>query len=295
MTSKLRQPPPGSALLTAELVESKRRSDAAEPVAFREAVLAAHIARSQRRKGPAQPDLQPSDLAVVLGTKVRMAAAAAAKAGELLQAANRAIADAQSGSRTDVGAIVRVTALSGYRNSEHQALLWRAYFTRYYDQTDRARQRLAGGPHSPEAVRYMLDVYKIPWRIAAPGYSNHQAGIAIDFRQMLKGTDRIRNSTDRAEIERWRTTWFFHWLQQNAAQFGFQPYIAEPWHWEYRPAHAQREQEALATEMKVFGCESSGEKEYWGPEEAEEPMREGWAQVEEWEAEGFGSLGSSET
>jgi GH25 family lysozyme M1 (1,4-beta-N-acetylmuramidase)/LAS superfamily LD-carboxypeptidase LdcB len=274
----------GPALLTAGLMESERWSDAAEQVAFREAVLAAHIARTKQRKGPAHPDLQPSDLAVVPGTKVKMATAAAARAGELLQAANRAITDARSASGTDIGATVKITAQSGYRGSEHQARLWRAYFTRYYNQTDRARQRLAGGPHSPAAVKYMLDVYKIPRRIAAPGYSNHQPGIAIDFRQVLKSTDRIRNSTERAAIERWRTTWFYRWLQQHAARFGFQPYTAEPWHWEYRPDGAQREQEALAFEMEEPVSERWAEEERWGPEEAEEPEFEGWAETEQWEA-----------
>jgi hypothetical protein len=274
----------GPALLTAGLMESERWSDTAEQVAFREAVLAAHIARTKQRKGPAHPDLQPSDLAVVPGTKIKMATAAAAKAGELLQAANRAITDARSASGTDIGATVKVTAQSGYRGSEHQARLWRAYFTRYYNQTDRARQRLTGGPHSSAAVKYMLDVYRIPRRIAAPGYSNHQAGIAIDFRQVLKGTDRIRNSTARAAIERWRTTWFYRWLQQHAARFGFQPYTAEPWHWEYRPAGAQREQEAFAFEMEEPESESSDEDERWGPEEAEEPELQGWAETRQWEA-----------
>jgi phosphatidylserine/phosphatidylglycerophosphate/cardiolipin synthase-like enzyme/LAS superfamily LD-carboxypeptidase LdcB len=274
----------GPALLTAGLMESERWSDAAEQVAFREAVLAAHIARTKQRKGPAHPDLQLAELTVVPGTKVKMATAAAAKAGELLQAANRAITDARSASRTDIGATVKVTGQSGYRGSEHQARLWRAYFTRYYNQTDQARQRLAGGPHSPAAVKYMLDVYKIPRRIAAPGYSNHQAGIAIDFRQVLKGKDRIRNSTDRAAIQRWRTTWFYRWLQQHAARFGFQPYTAEPWHWEYRPDGAQREEEALVFEMEEPESERWADEEQWGPEEAEEPELEGWAETEQREA-----------
>jgi hypothetical protein len=39
------------------------------------------------------------------------------------------------------------------------------------------------GPHSAEAVRYMLEVFHLPRWVAAPGFSNHQAGIAIDLQQ----------------------------------------------------------------------------------------------------------------
>ena len=228
---------------TRDLMEAERWWEAAEQVAFREAVLAAHIERTRQRKGPARADLQPSQLADVAGTDVQMASDAAARAGELLQAANQAIATARRAGSGGIGATVKVTAQSGYRGSDHQTRLWRAYFTRYYNETDRARSQLAGGRHSPAAVAYMLDVFAIPRRIAAPGYSNHQAGIAIDFRQVLKGTDRIRNSTSATAVARWRASWFFRWLQENAARFGFRPYSAEPWHWEYRPAGTGREHE----------------------------------------------------
>ena len=224
---------------TRDLVEAARWSGSPEQVAFREAVLKEAIER-RRKKKPPKPDLQLSQLATVPGTNIKMAVAAAARAGELLQAANDAIAAARRAGAADIGMTVKVTAQSGYRGSDHQARVWRGYFERYYRETDEARRRLPGGPHSPAAIAYMLDVYRIPRRIAAPGYSNHQAGTAIDFRQVLKGTDRIRNSTSDAAIAQWRNSWFFRWLRENAARFGFQPYSAEPWHWEYRPSGAQR-------------------------------------------------------
>jgi hypothetical protein len=71
-------------------------------------------------------------------------------------------------------------------------------------------------------------------KIAAPGFSNHQAGLAIDFWQERTKGNRIANSTDRAAVQKWRATWFFAWLQANAARFQFEEYTREPWHWTYR-------------------------------------------------------------
>src|SRR5467141_4225413 len=81
----------------------------------------------------------------------------------------------------------------------------------------------------------MLDVFKLPNRIAAPGYSNHQGGIAVDFQQNRAKGSEISNSYEPNEQKKWRASWFFDWLKNNGAQFGFRPYIREAWHWEYRP------------------------------------------------------------
>lgn len=52
--------------------------------------------------------------------------------------------------------------------------------------------------------------------VAAPGYSNHQAGTALDIE-----SDGGTNAA-------------FRWLTANAARFGFHRTVAsEPWHWEY--------------------------------------------------------------
>lgn len=52
---------------------------------------------------------------------------------------------------------------------------------------------------------------------AAPGFSNHQAGIAVDIETAIG-----RNAA-------------FEWLTENAATYGFRRTVAsEPWHWEWR-------------------------------------------------------------
>ncbi len=58
-----------------------------------------------------------------------------------------------------------------------------------------------------------------PYAIAAkPGYSNHQAGTAVDLA--------TANGTNAA----------FRWLNKRAADFGFRRTVSsEPWHWEWFP------------------------------------------------------------
>jgi LAS superfamily LD-carboxypeptidase LdcB len=206
-----------------------------EQQAFRQQVLDAHLARSRRLKGLPQPDLTDRQLAPVHGTSVTMRPDAAAAADHLFEAANADLASAQAAGDADALRTRRLTANSGYRGSDHQRSLWLGYFRNYYNKTRKQRAAIADGPHSAKAVSYMLDVFNLPNRIAAPGYSNHQGGIAIDFMQDRAKGYPISNSYEEGEQRKWRATWFFDWLQRNAARFGFKQYKKEAWHWEYRP------------------------------------------------------------
>ena len=235
-----------------------------EQVAFRERVLREHINRSYGRRGPAQPDLAASERRLVAGTKVEMATAAAAAASRLLEAANRALVVARETGTPDSGNTIRITGSSGYRGQAHQARVWRRHFKGYYDRTLRARQALSAGPHSEEALRYMLDVFHIPRRVAAPGYSNHQAGIAIDLWQERSSGNRLSNDSSPEARARWRTTWLWGWLNGNAAAFGFRPYEHEEWHWEYKPGAAQREDESSGSAFEAdedFRASDASEEE----------------------------------
>ncbi|MCX5394791.1 D-alanyl-D-alanine carboxypeptidase family protein [Streptomyces sp. NBC_00094] len=209
-----------------------------DQLAFRQRVLDAHLARTRARKGKPGRDLAPEELTSVPGTSIAMRSDAAEAAGRLLAAARRALAAAQTTGQEDAARTVRLTGGSGYRGRAHQQRLWLGYFRRYYSQSADARAGLPGGPHGDAAVRYMLDVFGIPSRIAAPGYSNHQNGIAIDFLQMRGRGQAIANSTGARAVARWRATWFFGWLTTHAHRFGFVPYAKEPWHWIYRGSGA---------------------------------------------------------
>lgn len=199
--------------------------------AFREQVLSAHIARSSKRKGQPLPDLDGAELATVPGTGVKMRSDAASAAGSLLAAANQALAAAQQVGDKDAAETLRLSARSGYRGRSDQERVWRQYFPKHYNNTAARRATLPGGEHGDSAIEEMVS-YISP-KVAAPGFSNHQAGVAIDFWQERTKGNRIENSTDNAAVKMWQKSWFFDWLQQNAGSYQFQEYNKEPWHWVY--------------------------------------------------------------
>jgi monoamine oxidase len=227
----------------------------AEQEDFRARVLAEHIARSReasRKAGRApQRDLREDELSDVPGTCstahgrttcVRTLPATAEAAGQLLKAANADLGVARQGADPDALRTVNLTATSGYRGSDTQKRLWLSYFaTKYYKASFAARAKISDGPHSDAAVDYMLRPrseggFGIPGRIAAPGFSNHQGGIAIDFWQERTKGDKIGNESDDQSRCRWRQSWFHGWLRTHAAAYGFQPIATEEWHWEHRPS-----------------------------------------------------------
>lgn len=93
--------------------------------------------------------------------------------------------------------------VSGYRSGEQQERLWRSALVRY---------------GSPEAARR--------W-VAPPGSSAHQSGRAVDLY--------LGARNDSGNVAQLRTMPAYGWLLTNARRFGFYPYEAEPWHWEYNP------------------------------------------------------------
>lgn len=130
---------------------------------------------------------------------------------------------------------------SGFRNPERQRRLWEQALKRY---------------GSPQAAR--------KW-VAPPGSSPHQSGRAIDF--YLGG----RNSS--GNVASLRRLPAYKWLVENAACFGFYPYEAEPWHWEYNPSAGSESEIALHSEelLEEFqdGVEFSFESDERGPLQTE--------------------------
>ena len=103
-----------------ELLESEVWSGTANQIAFRDRVLAAHIARSKAARGAAQQDLRRAELKTIPGTSIETRADTADAAGRLLAAANADLAAAQKAGDADAQRTVRLTATSGYRSSAHQ-------------------------------------------------------------------------------------------------------------------------------------------------------------------------------
>lgn len=93
--------------------------------------------------------------------------------------------------------------ISGYRSTARQRGLFAAAVRRY---------------GSEQAAR--------KW-VAKPGGSAHHSGRAVDV--YLGYRISSGNATNMRKTPAWR------WLRENAVRFGFYPYEAEPWHWEYNP------------------------------------------------------------
>lgn len=150
---------------------------------------------------------------------------------EAAESCKKLFAAARSDIAADSNIKVTLGLTSAYRSASHQFQLWQDYFPDYYKNTTSQREAIAAGIHSEEAAQ-LLAKYIRP-KIAAPGYSNHNKGLAVDFKNTENGIT-LRNKTKKEDIEKWQASWFWKWLNANAAQNNFYAYVAEPWHWEYR-------------------------------------------------------------
>jgi D-alanyl-D-alanine carboxypeptidase len=121
--------------------------------------------------------------------------------------------------RSAAGAGVHLLLVSGFRSIRHQAEI--------------IRRKLAAG----QSIEAILAVN------AAPGYSEHHTGRAVDI--ATPGTRPLTAEFDGSAA--------FQWLQANAATFGFRmPYGRdnrfgfeyEPWHWSQVETQERRRKDA---------------------------------------------------
>ncbi|MGE2713771.1 D-alanyl-D-alanine carboxypeptidase family protein [Mycolicibacterium litorale] len=206
-----------------------------ELMAFMRQVYQLHVERSEGNFVDTLPDSALAEIAP--GHKARKDAAL--KARELLAAARAAL------EREGLAGTVRIGVLSAYRSADLQFAIWQGKmkkgkggFPFYYVKTKSVRQLPEyGGEHSANAAEYLVDYMRR--YVAAPGYSNHQDGLAIDF-----GT----RKGEGALIKLYEGSWFHNWMKVNAKKFGFHPLASEAWHWTYRPPSGAREAESWAAE-----------------------------------------------
>lgn len=120
-----------------------------------------------------------------------------------------------------------ISVYSAYRSVEKDTAAWRQTFKKHFKATKNARAKLKGGKYGAEAVEMMV---KIMRRLkAAPGFSKHTSGVAVDFKTI---EDKDILIADSNQHERWKKTWFHKWLVKNAKRFKFKPLSTEAWHWE---------------------------------------------------------------
>jgi D-alanyl-D-alanine carboxypeptidase len=121
-----------------------------------------------------------------------------------------------------------VGVFSAYRSIEHDRAAWRGAFEKYFKATKDERARLKGGEYGNRAVALMVNIM---WRYkAAPGFSKHTSGMAVDFKTTEGGVTFVADSNQNG---RWEKTWFHKWLAKNAKRFKFGPLATEAWHWVY--------------------------------------------------------------
>ena len=226
----------------AETIPSSRlRWEGAAPaqLAFMRRVYDVNLARSSRR-GTFTPDVPATGLSVVEG-HFRARHAVAVSCRHLL--AHARAAAAREGVRVEVG------LTSAYRSASRQFELWQRYFPRYYARTQAQRRELEGGEHGGAAVQYLARFVRV--RIATPGFSNHNDGRAVDFRNVEDG-DTLENESTDAAVAAWQRSWFWRWLGQHAATYGFHQNTAinEPWHWEHRAPTGDDTSDALETSRR---------------------------------------------
>ncbi len=72
--------------------------------------------------------------------------------------------------------------------------------------------------------------------VARPGYSSHESGSAIDFKNMSDDTlgGRTCSTRDKPNTPEWK------WMLDNAENFGYLQYSKEGWHWDTRSDLANR-------------------------------------------------------
>lgn len=219
--------------------------------AFKQEVYRRHVARGLTSGRPRVFDLPPATLAPIPGTQILMRRDAASALGRLLDAARADLAadldapgqDAETVGRRERARRVEALALdNAYRSASTQFGIWDRNYAGYAASTRAARLLCPGGEFGPDAADLLREYVGV--RVAAPGFSNHQGGTAVDFALRLKpaaaapaiAAARLGPST--AQTDPWKESWFWRWLNRRAGEFGFIAYLPEPWHWEFAPDRA---------------------------------------------------------
>lgn len=169
--------------------------------------------------------LVPNAAPIEEGRTARSDAAHAAQ--RMLVAARASVAGAKSRNH---GGDLQV--VFGYRSAAVQVVLWEYHFPDRYKLTAGRRAQLPDGPHGYGAVIDMAKYYAA--RTAAPGYSLHNRGLALDL-ACITPRRRTIGPTGRF-LREWKGSWCYSWLEKHAERFDFHQNAAinEPWHWEYR-------------------------------------------------------------
>ena len=213
---------------------------------FEQRVLNAHIVRSEvKKRQNASGPIPTADLMSVEGD-FKLRSAAATKCKLLLQKARADLNNAKVRGDAFALKVSRIGLTSAYRSPEYDEELWRRYFrSKYYrinlSKLMRKSQFVVGSHRREQLVNAAAEelVGFIRTRKAAPGFSNHTKGIAVDFITHEGGaTYAAETGKSDAELkmlnQRYEKTWFYKWLDAHKSEFGAARISSEAWHWEFR-------------------------------------------------------------
>ncbi|MBV8855467.1 MAG: D-alanyl-D-alanine carboxypeptidase family protein [Acidobacteria bacterium] len=201
---------------------------------FRRRVLAAQVARALARGQERRGNL-PADKLAPVGAGHKLRKDAAERFRLLLKQAESDLRRQQEAGDPKALKVSDIGVYSAYRSVEEDEAAWHNSFGKHFRETREARAALRGGAYGDEAVEMMVGIMR-KFK-AAPGFSYHTSGTAVDFTTTEGGLCLTANSSRNV---RWRKTWLYNWLVNNAARFEFNPLSTEAWHWEYGKRHERR-------------------------------------------------------
>ena len=188
---------------------------------FKRAVYRQHVNRAKARGRRFIGSLPKHRLGAVEGIPIRKEVVRPLE--RLLAAVRQEIGKA--------GEDANLRVASGYRSANRQFSTWSGNFARYHREAQ-AKGVIRRGDVSNEAARKLARY--IGRRLAAPGFSNHQDGLAVDFEIVSSTRRKIAGiSTRVSNIRAWKRSRVWQWLREHGPRFGFKPYEPEPWHWTY--------------------------------------------------------------
>lgn len=196
---------------------------------FRDAVLGQQVAHMEAKGRKHFAPVPEEELDAVEG-RYRLRRAVASNCRQLLANARTALAAAKASNDTRARDTTSIGIASAYRDYEYDLRVWEAVCRKYYLAMI-ASQQFAGREHSSDAQRFVLRSL-LPNK-AAPGFSNHGNGTAVDFTTTVGGVVCGTDNNPRNHAA-WRGSWLHAWLILNAANYRFKPLASEEWHWDYK-------------------------------------------------------------
>ena len=213
-----------------------------EFLSFEQRVLDAHLARALIRKHHPDAPIPEGELDKVEG-RFELRREAAKRCRDLLAKARADLASAQAQKTAEALAVKNFGLTSAYRSKAYDEALWRGYFRAKYYSINASRS--GGFIHGTGPTNRLLDqiaeefVDYISPRKAAPGFSNHTNGTAVDFYTVEHGKNYHAETGGKKEalaaINRaYEQTWLYHWLDTHQDNFKMERIKTEAWHWEFK-------------------------------------------------------------